>query len=387
MNRYCYIVLVSAFVALRTFLVAAEPAQDKINELQARYIGDPVAYAEACLKASTAQPEEDLLWTTAIAGAWVLAGDATQADLYVNKVRMLTTDQKVLTDEVLSLRIAYWRLQVDVSEDLSQQASIFADIEQEQQAGRCSSDFLARAAVAEADRSLRLEDFAQALVWYDKALLLMQELSVRSRQPIYGLRLLAMEASGQTNETIQEWFAEKSTDPAVKEIVSFLSTEAQSLVGQVVPALSAMRVDGKGLCDVRALKGAPVLVYFFATWAPSCVHINPLITTSQMRYAGQGLQIIGVSLDHKESMAQIGPYLQAHGLTFPVVADGAGWQGGLHKPFGIEAIPQIILVDAKGVVQATDIVTMKPEHTKARLQEALTRLFQKHQDKKEQVFP
>ena len=68
-------------------------------------------------------------------------------------------------------------------------------------------------------------------------------------------------------------------------------------------------------------RGKVVLVNFWATWCVPCRVELPHLERLYKQYAGQGLVVLGVSIDGPESVAEVDPQARRYGLTFPVLLD------------------------------------------------------------------
>lgn len=93
--------------------------------------------------------------------------------------------------------------------------------------------------------------------------------------------------------------------------------------------------------------GKLVVVNFWATWCPPCLHEIPVFIEFQSRYAERGLQFIGVALDDTDNVRafvrEVGlNYPTAHGQqqsAFQIMADFGNRTGGL---------PFTVFVDRQG---------------------------------------
>lgn len=67
------------------------------------------------------------------------------------------------------------------------------------------------------------------------------------------------------------------------------------------------------------LKGAPVIVNFWASWCIPCREEMPLFQRTYERYKGQGLQVVGVDVRDSPDKAQA--FVDKLGITYPIVTD------------------------------------------------------------------
>lgn len=228
----------------------------------------------------------------------------------------------------------------------------------------------ARAATALGER-LMAERKPEAVAACDRALALLADQPPEERVPVYSLRLLAMEAAGEKPEAVQAWLQSRSGDPAAATVAESALTPGQRLVGLEAPRVSAARLDGKpGTLDLATLRGKPLLVDFFATWCKPCEAIAPALVQLRRRL-GARLQVVGVSLDTPETVARIPAFIARHGIDWPVIGDGVGWDSEIDDAFHVGAIPALVLIDAAGKVAAIDLVGDSVEATTANVERAL----------------
>ncbi len=320
------------------------------------------------------QPGEVLDLRLFLAEAWLDAGRLEDAE------HELTT---VLTDKALSpmqreraglAMVATWDARLAQATEPAALPSIVGVIEK---LPDLPASVQARAHISEARRDLAAKD-KKVLEHLDRALVLLKESKPAARVPVYALRLLAMEALGTKSDAVLAWLRERQADPAAAEVAEQALTGNQKLVGQPAPALVAKRLDGQpGSIDIASFKGHPVLVDFTATWCKPCAAAAPGITQAVAKYTPQGLVTIGVSLDNKDSMAQIPAFIAQHGITYPIIGDGIGWDTELDDAWHVNAIPALILVDAQGKIAAVDLVGDTAEATLANIDAAMTALLPK----------
>ncbi len=114
-------------------------------------------------------------------------------------------------------------------------------------------------------------------------------------------------------------------------------------------------LDGRQV-DVAKLRGKVVLIDFWATWCPPCLHISPDIVRLYKKYHSQGLEVIGVSVDSdKKGLLDA---IKDEGLVWPQYCDFLGDENKVASQFGIAEFPTLLLLNKKGIVvnkQLTDL--------------------------------
>lgn len=94
------------------------------------------------------------------------------------------------------------------------------------------------------------------------------------------------------------------------------------------------------------------LVHFWATWCPSCRRHASELADIQRRFAEQGVDVVGVSLD--ADLPDLRRFNDRNGITWPQVVTHdvrrANWNTPLVKKYGIRSIPATFLLSPDGVV-------------------------------------
>jgi len=86
-------------------------------------------------------------------------------------------------------------------------------------------------------------------------------------------------------------------------------------------------------------RGKPLLVNFWATWCEPCRDEYPMLNELAKKYAPQGLQVVGVSLDDDGDLILMRRFLARYKPVFPNYRKKAG---------GIEVFTQGVLPGWKG---------------------------------------
>lgn len=140
--------------------------------------------------------------------------------------------------------------------------------------------------------------------------------------------------------------------PSGKELATRLESARKTAVGQPAMEFSQPDADGK-LVSLASYKGKYVLVDFWASWCGPCRAENPNVVKAYSRFKDKGFDILAVSLDDKKDKWQAA--VQADNLPWTHVSDLKGWKNEVAEQYGIQAIPQNLLLDPKGVIIAKNL--------------------------------
>lgn len=136
--------------------------------------------------------------------------------------------------------------------------------------------------------------------------------------------------------------------------VSPLRAQALPVVGPA-PAWATTDLDGKPI-GLEALKGKVVVVDFWATWCPPCVHEIPGYVKLQEKYADKGLVIVGLSLDRNK--AAVPPFAKKYGINYPLAIVGSEMTDLFG---GVEGIPTTFLIDREGNIRHKKVGAMEAD--------------------------
>lgn len=114
-----------------------------------------------------------------------------------------------------------------------------------------------------------------------------------------------------------------------------------------------------------------ILLNFWATWCTPCLGEMPELEKMHQALKGQGVQIVGVSMDGPESVANVQPTVRRLGVTYPVLLDEETRVVGVYNPR--RDAPYTVIIDREGRV-AQRFVGYAPGD-EAKLEDALRKLL------------
>ena len=134
-----------------------------------------------------------------------------------------------------------------------------------------------------------------------------------------------------------------STGPVTVEQTK--STELQPYQGAQDKPLSLEDLNGRPV-NLRDYRGKVVLLNFWASWCPPCVHEMPSMARLNTLLKGQPFEILAVNL--AEDKSPIETFLHEHPVNFPVLLDPSG---SAVKTWQVFAYPSTYLIDRTGRIR------------------------------------
>lgn len=108
------------------------------------------------------------------------------------------------------------------------------------------------------------------------------------------------------------------------------------------PDFSLKDLQGKTF-KLSKYSGKPVLLFFGATWCPSCRAEIPAYKNIYATYSKRGLEVIYI--DIMEPVEKVARFAKTNSLTYKVLIDE---DGNVADNYGIIGVPTLILVDKEG---------------------------------------
>ncbi len=124
------------------------------------------------------------------------------------------------------------------------------------------------------------------------------------------------------------------------------------LVDRPAPDFSLPALDGE-VVSLRALRGRPVVVNFWATWCLPCQSEHPMLQQAAAAYAGRAFF---VGIVYQDEVDAVRRSLQQAGSNFPQLVD-VGSKVAID--FGVAGVPESFILDAHGTIvhKASGVLT------------------------------
>ena len=112
------------------------------------------------------------------------------------------------------------------------------------------------------------------------------------------------------------------------------------------PALTLVDLGGNKI-DTSSYAGKVVLINFWAAWCTPCAEEIPQFIALQDKYRAQGLQVIGISMEDRDSALR--DFYRKYKMNYPVVA---GNEKIAEAYGGILGLPTSFLIGRDGRIRA-----------------------------------
>lgn len=112
------------------------------------------------------------------------------------------------------------------------------------------------------------------------------------------------------------------------------------------PACNLYQMDGARMPDWQSMQGKVIYIDFWASWCPPCIKSFPFMNQLTADFHEQGLKVIGVNLDEKQTDADV--FLQKMPPQFTVVFDR---DKHCAADFNVIAMPSTYIIDKRGYIR------------------------------------
>ncbi|HEY5700898.1 MAG TPA: TlpA disulfide reductase family protein [Gammaproteobacteria bacterium] len=121
--------------------------------------------------------------------------------------------------------------------------------------------------------------------------------------------------------------------------------------------------------DVSEWDGRLLVLNFWATWCPPCLHEIPVFISLQAEYAERGLQFVGVAIDERDNVRD---YADDVGLNYPSIQHPTATLD-LLRTYGNRqgGLPYTVMVGSDGRILFTRLGPLTGEEARALIEKHL----------------
>jgi len=158
-----------------------------------------------------------------------------------------------------------------------------------------------------------------------------------------------------------------ATGALVAVLASGFGKDPRAIEGSLDEAInfSLPTLEGEQV-DLKALRGQPVVLNFWATWCQPCKIEHPYVLQAARAYQPKGVVFLGILHDDEASTAR--NYLKRSGSAFPTVFDTSQ---RVSVDYGVTGVPETFIIDPEGRIFEKFVGPVGPGQIEAALQELL----------------
>jgi peroxiredoxin len=122
--------------------------------------------------------------------------------------------------------------------------------------------------------------------------------------------------------------------------------------GRKAPDFEVITIDGN-LLTLEDYSNEPVVFVFFAVWDASSVEQLLTINSFVQQYPYRKVNVVGVSFD--TSPEKLRNFIEENNVTMPIACDYKYWESGYVHQFGVQHIPDILLLNTSHIIYQRDL--------------------------------
>lgn len=108
--------------------------------------------------------------------------------------------------------------------------------------------------------------------------------------------------------------------------------------------------------NLHNFRGSPSVLSFWTTWCPYCLRQTPTLVEAHRQWGEQGIQFVGVNV--KEDPSVVEPYVQQHGIEYPILLDA---DGAVASAYAVQGYPTTYFLDKNNRIVARHVGALTKE--------------------------
>jgi len=117
-------------------------------------------------------------------------------------------------------------------------------------------------------------------------------------------------------------------------------------IGKRAPEYGGTTLQGDSV-SLGSMEGKVVLLNLWATWCAPCRHETPFLQSLYEERKGDGLEIVGISMDTGDAAELVGEFVGEYGVTYTILLDPQMRGMELYQVLGL---PATFLIDREGTL-------------------------------------
>ncbi|MCS6825190.1 MAG: redoxin domain-containing protein [Caldilinea sp.] len=152
-------------------------------------------------------------------------------------------------------------------------------------------------------------------------------------------------------------------EPADEKIAPSVSEARGVEIGQLAPEFLLPTLNDSSPKTLQDFSGRPTVLSFWTTWCPYCLRQTPVMVEANRRWDEQGVQFVGVNV--REDAGVVAPYVQQHGIEYPVLLDA---DGVVASSYAVQGYPTTYFLDGNNRIVARHVGALTEEELNNYLQ-------------------